>query len=131
MEPTHLGKHRTRQRDVIARVIADAGGPLTVAEILDRAQREVEGLGIVTVYRTLKLLKQAGQVRTVILPTGESRYEPAGRGHHHHFHCRVCDEVFDVAGCHLRLPAGGEVSPGFVVDAHDITFYGTCPDCSA
>lgn len=130
METSQLGKNRTRQRDVIARVIGEAGGPLTVGEILERAQQEVEGMGVVTVYRTLKLLKEAGQVRTVILPTGESRFEPAGRGHHHHFHCRVCDEVFDVAGCHLTLPVGGEISPGFVAESHDITFYGTCPACS-
>lgn len=126
-----LGKNRTRQRDEIARVIGEAGGPLTVNEILDRAQREVPGLGLVTVYRTLKLLKEAGQVRTVILPTGETRYESAGRGHHHHFHCRACDEVFDLSGCPVQIPADREISPGFRVDSHDLTFYGTCPECTA
>jgi Fur family transcriptional regulator, ferric uptake regulator len=125
------GKNRTRQRDEITRVIREAAGPLTVDEILERAQREVPGLGLVTVYRTVKLLREAGQVRTVILPTGESRYEPAERGHHHHFHCRRCDEVFDLAGCPVQIPADREISPGFRVDSHDLTFYGTCPECSA
>src|SRR5688572_32216599 len=57
-------------------------GPLTVNEILDRAQRELAGLGVVTVYRTLKLLKESGQVRTVVLPSGEPRYEPARSEEH-------------------------------------------------
>jgi Fur family transcriptional regulator, ferric uptake regulator len=130
IHPEQLGKNRTRQRDEIARVIAEAPGPLTVNEILERAQREVPGLGLVTVYRTVKLLKEGGQIRTVILPTGETRYEPSGRGHHHHFHCRGCDEVFDLAGCPVQIPADREISPGFQVESHDLTFYGTCPDCS-
>jgi Fur family transcriptional regulator, ferric uptake regulator len=130
-ETPPLGKNRTRQRDEIARVIDVAPGPLTVNEILERAQRSVPGMGLVTVYRTVKLLKEAGQVRTVILPTGETRYEPAGRGHHHHFHCRACDEVYDLAGCPVRIPADREISPGFQVDGHDLTFYGTCPSCTA
>lgn len=130
-KPQQLGKNRTRQRDEISRVIREAPGPLTVNEILERAQRELPGLGLVTVYRTVKLLREAGQVRTVILPTGESRYEPAGRGHHHHFHCRSCDEVYDLAGCPVRIPDDREISPGFRVESHDLTFYGTCPACSA
>ncbi|HEX6367960.1 MAG TPA: transcriptional repressor [Longimicrobium sp.] len=131
METTPVGKHRTRQRDVIARVIGDAAGPLTVNEILERAQRELAGLGVVTVYRTLKLLKESGQVRTVVLPSGEPRYEPAGRGHHHHFHCRVCGGVYDLPGCPLPLPAAREVGPGFFADGHEVTFFGTCPGCAA
>jgi Fur family ferric uptake transcriptional regulator len=130
-ETEPLGKNRTRQREEIARVIQEAPGPLTVNEILERAQAAIPGMGLVTVYRTVKLLKEAEQVRTVILPTGETRYEPAGRGHHHHFHCRACDEVFDLDGCPVRIPADREISPGFRVDAHDLTFYGTCPECSA
>ena len=130
MESTPVGKHRTRQRDVIARVIGDAAGPLTVNEILERAQRELAGLGVVTVYRTLKLLKESGQVRTVVLPSGEPRYEPAARAHHHHFHCRVCDGVYDLPGCPLPLPATREVGPGFIADGHEVTFFGTCPGCT-
>ena len=130
-QPEQPGQNRTRQREEIARVIHEASGPLTVGEILERAQREVPGMGLVTVYRTVKLLKEAEQVRSVILPTGETRYEPAGRGHHHHFHCRACDEVFDLAGCPVRIPSDREISPGFHVESHDLTFYGTCPECSA
>lgn len=130
VQPEPPGRNRTRQRDEIARVIGEAAGPLTVQEILERAQRAVPGMGLVTVYRTVKLLKEAGTVRPVVLPTGETRWEPAGRGHHHHFHCRACDEVFDLAGCPVRIPGDREISPGFRVDSHDLTFYGTCPGCS-
>jgi Fur family transcriptional regulator, ferric uptake regulator len=128
--PSPIGQRHTRQRDVIAEVIRRAAGPLTVAEILGRAQEGVRGLGVATVYRTLKLLLEAGEVRTVILPTGETRYEAAGLGHHHHFHCRVCDEVFDLEACPVRIPADHAIAPGFVVESHELTLYGRCRNCS-
>ncbi|MDB4949571.1 MAG: ferric uptake regulator, Fur family [Gemmatimonadetes bacterium] len=130
MERNTLGQRSTRQRDVIAEVIRTAAGPLTVQEILARAQADVHGLGVATVYRTLKLLQEGEQVRTVILPTGETRYEAAGLGHHHHFHCRVCDEVYDLDACPVRLPESRAIAPGFVVESHELTFYGTCRRCA-
>jgi len=54
-----LGQRQTRQRDAIFGVIQDAAGPLTVAEIHSRGQETVPGLGIATVYRTVKLLLEA------------------------------------------------------------------------
>jgi Fur family transcriptional regulator, ferric uptake regulator len=124
-----LGQRHTRQRDVIVEVIQAAAGPLTVPEILDRSQRKVPGLGIATVYRTLKLLQDAGEVRTVILPTGETRYESAALGHHHHFHCRVCDEVYDFLDCPVSLPGDHALGNGFLVESHELTLYGVCSNC--
>jgi Fur family transcriptional regulator, ferric uptake regulator len=124
-----LGQRQTQQREAIVEVIRAAGGPLTVHDILDRAQTSVPGLGIATVYRTVKLLLEADRVKTVILPSGETRYEAAGLGHHHHFHCRNCDEVFDLESCPVQVPAG-RYEGRFVVDDHELTLYGTCPACA-
>ena len=123
-----LGERRTGQRDSIVDVIHEANGPLTVHEILERAQDRVPGLGIATVYRTIKLLMEGSQIQTVTLPTGETRYESAGLGHHHHFHCRVCDEVYDLESCPVSVPKG-KYEAGFVVEDHELTLYGTCPSC--
>jgi Fur family transcriptional regulator, ferric uptake regulator len=127
--PTPLGQRRTRQRQVIEEVIHSAAGPLTVNEIHDRASAEIEGLGIATVYRTLKLLLEGDRIQTVILPSGETRYESTGLGHHHHFHCRSCDLVFDLETCPVSVPRG-RYEAGFVVEDHELTLYGTCPGCS-
>jgi Fur family transcriptional regulator, ferric uptake regulator len=124
-----LGQRRTRQRETIEAVIRDAGGPLTVQEILERAQEEIQGLGIATVYRTINLLQEAEQIHLVVLPSGESRYEPVGRGHHHHFQCRLCNVVFDLHECPVALPKK-TLAGGFVVEDHEVTLYGRCPDCA-
>lgn len=127
----HLAMERsTRQRTAIRTVIDAAGRPLTPQEILDGARVHVPELGIATVYRNLKLLLDEGAIQAVSLPGENPRYEsmhPA-HDHHHHFHCRSCDRVFDVQGC--PGPMDNLAPDGFVVERHDLTLYGTCADCS-
>lgn len=125
-----LGQRQTRQRDRIFQVIREAQGPLTVQEILERAQRDLPGLGVATVYRTLNLLQDGDQIRTVILPTGETRYEMSNLGHHHHFQCRVCEDVYDLDACPVAVPDVSSLGEGFVVEHHELTLYGVCPDCA-
>lgn len=123
------GQRQTRQRSTIYEVIRTAAGPLTVPEIHQRAQREVGGIGIATVYRTINLLQDEGLVQAVILPSGETRYELANLGHHHHFSCRSCEEVFDLPACPVEIPRNDVVEGGFVVESHELTLYGVCPAC--
>jgi Fur family ferric uptake transcriptional regulator len=97
-------------------------------EILRAARLLVPGLALATVYRNLKVLADGGQVRLVQLPGQSARYEPADTGHHHHFQCRVCDRVFDILACPGEL--AGLAPPGFTVDEHALTLYGSCGECS-
>ncbi len=124
-----VGERQTRQRQVISQVIRSAAGPLTVHDIHKRGQEELPALGIATVYRTVKLLLDEGLIQPVILPSGDTRYESTGLGHHHHFHCRVCDEVFDLESCPVQIPRG-KFDAGFTVEDHELTLYGTCPACA-
>src|SRR3954463_2966243 len=90
---------QTRQRQAIRDAIGDAGNPLSPREILEHAQSRVTGIGMATVYRTLKLLADAGVVQAVEIPGEPARYELAGKDHHHHFYCNSCGKVFEVEGC--------------------------------
>ncbi|HLM69180.1 MAG TPA: transcriptional repressor [Longimicrobium sp.] len=127
---SRLGERNTRQRETIAGVIQDAAGPLTVQEIFERAQERVPGLGVATVYRTVKLLSDAREIQAVILPSGETRYESARLGHHHHFHCRICGTVYDMETCLVRVPESRSVEQGFLIESHELTCYGVCPNCA-
>ncbi len=124
-----MNNRRTSQRSAIVRVVRDAPGPLRPLEILGLASRIVPTLGIATVYRQLRRLQDAGEVRAVDLGVNDVRYEPTDRGHHHHFLCRECEEAFDIHGC----PGGmAELAPpGFEIEKHEITLYGRCGECSA
>lgn len=120
-------RRRTRQRDAIRTAIATAQGALSPREILERAGAQVHGLGIATVYRTVRSLLEDHVIQAVDLPGESSRYELADKGHHHHFLCRRCDRLFEIDQCVGTLE---ELAPrDFEVDAHDLVLYGVCAEC--
>jgi Fur family transcriptional regulator, ferric uptake regulator len=119
----------TQQRRAIRKAFEDAGHPLSPQELLALAQEHVESLGIATVYRNLRTLQESGWLEAVELPGEPARYEVAGKGHHHHFHCRDCDRVYEVDGCPGNLD---EVTPqGFQLENHEFVLYGLCDTCVA
>jgi len=117
-------RHST-QREFIDEALHRAPGPLSADEV--RARLSQTGVGLATVYRTLRAGVERGELRQVDLPNQPSRFEPADRPHHHHFACKGCGHVFDIDVC------PGDLSPylpdGFLLDRHELTLHGTCPDC--
>ena len=120
-------ERNTRQRDAIKHVLVEARRPLSTQEILEAANEQVNGVGIATVYRNLKTLLKAGDISVVSIPGDSPRYEVSGHAHHHHFHCTMCDRVFDVHHCPGELQ--DMAPPGFRVVHHELTLYGECVDC--
>lgn len=120
-------QRRTRQRDAIWNAVERAQRPLGTEEILGEAQKEVENLGIATVYRTVKALVEEGRLVHVNLPGMPPRYEKSGLHHHHHFYCRKCDRLFELEGCAVKRSA--DVPEGFEVEEHELTLYGRCAEC--
>jgi Fur family ferric uptake transcriptional regulator len=117
----------TRQRHAIEAVLSGAGRPLSPVEILESARTSVARLGLATVYRTLKLLMEEGEVRAIDLPGESPRYELADSAHHHHFQCKACSRVYDIPGCPGDMR---RLAPrGFTVEHHDVTLYGRCAAC--
>jgi len=117
----------TSQRDAIRQVMVQADRPLSTGEIFDLARGRISRLGIATVYRTLKSLKEEGAIREVDLPGQSSRWEFANKDHHHHFLCRKCDKLFEIEGCPGDL--GNLLPPGYALEEHSILLEGKCRDC--
>jgi Fur family transcriptional regulator, ferric uptake regulator len=119
----------TAQGRAIRRALEAAGRPLGPREILDAAQQDSPSLGIATVYRNVKALLDQGWLAQVELPGEPPRYERAGKRHHHHFMCRTCDRLFELAGCPTDLET--LVPAGFRLEAHEVVLYGSCDECTA
>lgn len=118
----------TRQRQAIRQVFEDADRPLGPQEVLRASQTYAPGIGIATVYRTLKALVAEGWLESVALPGEPSRYEMSGKTHHHHFCCRACDRVYEINGCLTNLQ---QLTPhGFRLEDHEVVLYGTCDTCT-
>ena len=94
-----LGKRRirlTRQRRVILQVMDDAEQHLDVDQILERAQKIDPGVALVTVYRTIDLLKKHGlidELDLLHLRGDRHYYESHGPRDHIHVACLGCGKV--------------------------------------
>ncbi|MEM1331260.1 MAG: transcriptional repressor [Planctomycetota bacterium] len=117
----------TPQRKAIRRAIEEAPGPVAPNEVHEAAKREIARLGVATVYRTLRDMSEAGEIKAVELPGEPARYELAHLEHHHHFRCRKCQRVFDIEGCPGSLQS--LVPEGFTLEDHDIVLRGLCAHC--
>ncbi len=93
---------------------------------------EVPGVGRATVYRTIKLLLDAGAVCKLTLPDGTPKYSLGRAQHHHHTVCVRCGSVgeFRHATVERLLRAMGAEIPGEIV-GHRMELYITCPECLA
>lgn len=118
----------TAQRRALRAAIERADRPLSPGELLGAARRDVPGLGLATVYRTVRALVEEGWLAEVALPGSPNRYEQAGKHHHHHFRCTLCDRVFEVEGCPPDLRT--LLPRGFRLESHDITLTGRCASCA-
>ncbi|MCS6985261.1 MAG: transcriptional repressor [Leptospiraceae bacterium] len=125
-----LGSRLTKQREVIVKLFEETPRPLRLQEIHHLAQKKIPAMGIATVYRTVKILRQVGFLRVVHLPGGGDCYEKEGLRHHHHFQCRHCGKVFDLPECTLRIDLGKMKEEGFQAESHELVVFGSCPPCN-
>ena len=90
------GIRMTRQRRVILQVMDAAEQHLDVDQILERAQKIDAGVHLVTVYRTIDLLKKQGlidELDLLHLRGDRHYYESHGPRDHIHVACLRCGKV--------------------------------------
>lgn len=117
----------TRQKEAIRSAFTTANRPLSPDEVLALAQQEVEGISIATVYRNVGSLVDDQWLVPVQIPGESTRYEVAGKEHHHHFHCNDCGKIFELQGCDVSVKP--KLPRGFRATGHEFFLYGTCAEC--
>lgn len=78
------GMRMTEQRRVIARVLSGADDHPDVEELHRRAAAIDDNISISTVYRTVKMLEDAGIIERHDFGDGRARYEQMPDEHHDH-----------------------------------------------
>jgi len=126
--PKAVIERNTRQKQAIRDAFRAAGRPLSTDEVHASARDASAGLGLATVYRSIRALVDEGWLATVEVPGRTSLYEISGKAHHHHFSCDRCGRVYELEGC---ATVDTELPPGFETTHHDLTLYGRCADCMA
>ena len=116
----------TRQLRAIHDVLNGTDRPISVEEIFRDAKAREPGLGVATVYRTVKALAEAGIVVSITLPGEAPRFELSGKGHHHHFQCNRCGRVFETKACLENLRR--LVPRRFELHGHELILSSRCAE---
>jgi Fe2+ or Zn2+ uptake regulation protein len=89
----------------------------------------METISLKTVYQTLYDLAELGEILSLDVGTGMTRFDPNVDDPHHHLVCRECGRVRDLVAAfpELQIPKGAEL--GFQVGSAEIVFRGLCPEC--
>ena len=125
------GLRLTPRRRLIADTFFRSEGHLSADEIYLEARKSDPRLGPATVYRTLRLLRQAGLATGMTTGDGLARYEPPSqRGHHDHLICRGCGRIVEFENDQIEaLQEKVARRHGFVVTDHRMELYGLCGGC--
>jgi Fur family transcriptional regulator, peroxide stress response regulator len=124
------GGRLTPQRVAVLKVLAGSEDHPSVEQIYDRIKADFPTTSLATVYKTVSLLKEMGEVLELGFADGSNRYDGNKPYPHPHLICTRCGEIRD-----LHVPALSEIvrqasqDVGYRVVNHRLDFYGICPEC--
>jgi Fur family ferric uptake transcriptional regulator len=125
------GLRQTKQREAILEVFLEAESHVTSEDLHERVRKRNPEIGAATVYRTLKLLVEAGIARASTFQEGATVYERAGE-HHDHLICQGCGEIIEFECDEIeRLQAVIAREHGYRLTRHRHHLFGFCPRCQA
>jgi Fur family ferric uptake transcriptional regulator len=125
------GLRRTGQRDLILETFLRTEEHLTSEDLYRLVQREDPSVGHTTVYRTLKLLTEAGLAREVRFGDNKTYYEHHyNHQHHDHMICTGCGKVIEFYSPEIEaLQDQMADNFGFQPTHHSLRLWGVCSDC--
>ncbi|HEY9289752.1 MAG TPA: transcriptional repressor [Microlunatus sp.] len=123
-------QRRTRQRAAVDKVLSEAEDFRTAQQIHDELRHSDAAVGLTTVYRTLQLMADGGEVDAIRNNDGEMSYRRCSGGHHHHLVCRSCGRTVEISGPTVEKWANAIAAKyGFRDVDHELEIFGTCGNC--
>ncbi|MDM4721218.1 transcriptional repressor [Micromonospora sp. WMMA1363] len=122
----------TRQRGEVLALLREVEGFHSAQQLHQMLLARKARVGLTTVYRTLQLLFEAGEVDSTRLPGGEQLFRRCSQNkHHHHLVCRECGRTVEVAGPAVERWADQLAAQhGFTDVGHTLEIFGICAECS-
>jgi len=125
------GLKRTAQRDLILDVFLHTEGHLSGEDLYRLVREQDSNVGQTTVYRTLKLLTDAGLAREVRFGDGRAHYEHNYKHQHHdHMICSECGKIIEFFSPELEAIQDQMAAKyKFELTSHLLRMIGVCSDC--
>jgi Fur family transcriptional regulator, ferric uptake regulator len=118
------GMRLTGPRRLIARVLAEADDHPDAVELYRRVAERDAGISLSTVYRTMKLFKEAGIVERHAFQDGPARFEASEGQHHDHLIDITTGSVIEFRSEEIeRLQAEVARKLGYEIVGHRLELY--------
>lgn len=120
---------KSKQKEAIIGVLKNTSSHPCADWIYEQVRKEIPNISLGTVYRNLRLLKEAGTLSEFGLSDGIARFDGNTRAHYH-FRCDRCGRVFDLdEPVDKTIEARIARKTGFTVTNHRLELSGLCLDC--
>ena len=120
----------TPQRVELIRLIAASEGHPSASQLYSQIKVQFHTMSLATVYKTLDLLKELGEVLEIGL-RDDSHYDGNKPYPHPHLICVKCQKIMDgeLESAVENIVQEVEKNFGFQILKHQLDFYGVCPNC--
>ncbi|CAM3702608.1 Fur family transcriptional regulator [Erysipelothrix urinaevulpis] len=122
------GLKYTKQRADVLHVLKSSEIPLTINQIRDELQIEMD---LSTIYRILDAFEAKHLVnKTVPIEPSMSLYDYNRDIHKHHLTCTECGIIIVIESCPLgNYEKQVQEKTGYIIERHQLELYGLCPRC--
>ena len=120
----------TPQRLALLEMLIHSDEHLSAAQLYERLLERFPTTSLATVYTTLSLLRDMGEVIEISFSDGDTHYDGSNPTPHIHLICTQCHRISDapfVAAPDLTEALTAQT--GYHITGHRFDFYGICPDC--
>ncbi len=120
----------TPQRMALLHILATTTAHPSAAQLYDQLKEDYPTMSPGTVYKTLALLKEMGEVLELGFSNDDNRYDGRLPLPHAHIICIKCHKIID-AGENLNPEFVQQAAhpSGFDITGYRLDFYGICPEC--
>ena len=122
----------TNQRLKLAEIVFSHHQHFTADDLIGWARKSIRGVGRVTVYRTLKVMVDAGLVEERPFRRDRVVYEHViGHRHHDHMVCLSCGEIIEFSNPRIEEEQERSAKAHeFKIVHHNHTLFGYCTKCA-
>jgi len=126
-ELKRVGIRPSSVRVLVLKYLRETKNHPTIDQLYSDMLELLPGLSRTSVYNTVNILKESGLVDTLVLKTGETRYDAIVKSHGH-FKCDACGRLFDFDTSAVDFP--GLLPEGFMATGESLVVRGLCSDCA-
>ena len=120
----------TPQRVAILKVLLGSTEHPSVEQVYTRVRVDFPTTSLATVYKTVHLLKEIGEILEIGNADGGNRYDGNKPYPHPHLICTRCKAIVDPDIPLLpKLTAEVSTLSGYRITSHQLDFFGICPAC--